>query len=265
MDLQPRFTTTSPCVKVLLLQLVLVCKLTTYTNSVNVHPPPRPSYLSHMADTIPVSALPTTPQVTGGAYGQVWWCRGPQPTPFSVNGQSYLANVKSGLITSPYATVADVFAISIGEDQQFDYSATTIATWLSIGAAKVNEFLGQRFNVPLTVWSDTVVWANCELTFIGATRKRGINTEAMLADFQAREAGVLSWLKMARDHEITPDQRLSTLDQPQQALQYRAQPARGWDIGSGGLGGGGAYGIYTPSPYSGNGAIGRYGAGGRGR
>lgn len=182
---------------------------------------------------------------------------------FTVNGQSYLASIKSGLVTSPYASAADLFTISIAQDQTFDYNPAVVATWLGIGAAKINEFLGQRFNVPLTVWSDTVVWVNCELTFIGVTRQRGINTEAMLADFRAREEGVLSWLKMARDHEITPDQRLSMQDQPQQALQYRAQPARGWDVGSGG--GVGYGGVYTPSPYAGNGAIGRYGAGGRGR
>lgn len=213
-----------------------------------------------MADTIASSLQPTTPQLQGGSYGQVWWCRGPAPVSFSLNGQQLTANVKNGLTTSPYITAQDVFNISIGEDQQFDYSATTITTWLSIGAAQVNEYLGQRFDVPLTIWSDTVCWANSELTFLGATRKRGINSEALLADFQAREAAVRNWLKSARDHELTPDPRLSTQDLPKQALQYFAQPSRGWDAR------GNYYiGTPTPSPYAGNGAIGRYGAGGRGR
>ena len=213
-----------------------------------------------MADTIPVSAQPTTPQLYGGAYGQVWWCRGPQPVSFQLNGASYTASVKSGLITSPYATVNDIFTISVAQDQTFDYNPAVVGTWLGIGAAKINEWLGQRFLVPLTVWSDTVVWANCELAYIGMTRQRGINSEALLADFRAREESVTSWLRMSRDHEVTPDQRLSIQDQPVQALRYYAQPGRGWDVGSGGLAGIGA----VASPYAGNGAIGRYGAGGRG-
>jgi hypothetical protein len=51
----------------------------------------------------------------------------------------------------------------------------------------------------------------------------------MQADFKDREAAVMSWLKQARDHEITPDQRLSIQDQPVQALRYLAQPSQGWD------------------------------------
>lgn len=215
-------------------------------------------------NTIPQATAPTTPQLQSGSYGQVWWCRGPQPQAFSLAGQQYLANVKVGLITSPYATVQDVFTISVAQDQSFDYNPAVVSTWLGIGAAKVNEWLGQRFHVPLTVWSDTVVWANCELAFVGMTRQRGINSEALVSDFQAREKAVMSWLQMSRDHEVTCDQRLSIQDQPNAALQYFAQPARGWDVGSGGYGGG-VGGIYTPSPYAGNGAIGRYGAGGRGR
>ena len=105
----------------------------------------------------------------------------------------------------------------------------------------------------MTVWSDTVVWANCKLAYIGMTRQRGINSEALLADFRAREESVISWLKMSRDHEITADQRLSVQDQPIQALQYYSQPGRGWDVGSGGLAG---WGWNAP------GAIGR--TGGRG-
>ena len=120
---------------------------------------------------VPVQPLtPTSPSYVATTSGQVWWCRGPQPVGFNINGTSYLASIKSGLVTSPYATVDDVYAISVPDDQRFDYAASTIATWLSIGAAKVNEFLGQRFQVPLTVWSDTVVWANCELTYIKTGR-----------------------------------------------------------------------------------------------
>jgi len=66
-----------------------------------------------------------------------------------------------------------LFTISVAQDQTFDYNPAVVGTWLGIGAAKINEWLGQRFLVPLTVWSDTVVWANCELAYIGMTRQRG--------------------------------------------------------------------------------------------
>lgn len=204
-----------------------------------------------MADTIPSAPQPTNLVAGGGAYGQVWWCRGPDTLSFTLNGQSYQAGAKNGLVTAAYATPQDVFNISVGEDQTFDYASNVTAIWLRVGAAKINEFLGQRFQVPLTVWSDTVIWANSELCYIGITRKRGINSEALMADFRAREEAVLSWLKSARDHEITPDQRLSIQDQPQQALRYFAQPTRGWDARA-------TPSPYPSSPYAWNGAIGSY-------
>lgn len=202
--------------------------------------------------TVPTAVEQPTNILTASTNPQaLWWCRGPQPITFTLGGYSQTASVKSGLITSPYATVEDVFAISIADNQQFDYDRAKIATWLSIGAAKINEWLGQRFNVPLTVWSSTVVWANSELAYIGATRQRGINSEALVADFRARDEAVMSWLQRSRDHEITPDPRLSIESQPQQALQYFAQPARGWDAGRGAVG-------VLGGPYSGlPGSIGR--------
>lgn len=158
--------------------------------------------------------------------------------------------IKNGLVTAAYASVDDLMTISVGEDQTFDYSPNTKQTWLRVAAAKINEYLGQRFQVPLTAWSDTVVWANCELAYVGITRRRGINVEALNEDFKTREEAVTSWLKMARDHEVTPDQRLSTQDQPQQALRYIGPPSRGWDAG-GCLAG-------LSNPYAGPGSIGRF-------
>lgn len=204
--------------------------------------------------TIPVSTPSSSDQVIGLPLGAVaWWCRDGGATQFTVNGQQQCAVVKNGLVTSPYATVQDVYDISIPEDQQFDYKQSTIATWLSVGGARINEWLGQRFLVcPLTIWSSTVVWANCELAYIGATRRRGINSEGLLADFRAREEAVMSWLKAARDSEISPDVRLSIQNLPTQVLRYQAQPARGWERD-------GAVGWYGGnSGYSGSGRSGRY-------
>ena len=191
------------------------------------------AYGASLPYTMPVpsqqlqSKQPVPTQLT---TSQVWWCAGPSPVPFTLaSGVSGLASVKSGLITSAYCSLADMVAISVPEDSQHDYLSASLDVWLRVGAARINEFLGQRFNVPLTVWSDTVVWANSELAYFGSARRRGLNTEAMQADFKDREAAVMSWLKQARDHEITPDQRLSIQDQPVQALRYLAQPSQGWD------------------------------------
>lgn len=205
-----------------------------------------------MADTIPSSPAPTNPLFVSGPAGQTWWCRGPSAVSFTVNNQAYLASIKSGLVSGSYASLDDMFAISVPADQQYDWATQSSLIWLSIGGGRVNEYLGQRFNVPLQVWSSTVVWANCELAYIGASRKRGLNTEAMISDFQRREETVISWLKASRDHEITPDERLSVADLPQQALRYDGPVGRGWDRGRS------ATADLYGSPYNGNGAIGRY-------
>lgn len=191
--------------------------------------------------TIPVAVPTTSTFVQQGPLGAVaWWCRGLEPVSFTVNGTTYTAQAKGDIVQPAYCSAQDVFNISVGEDQNFDYSAASTAIWLRVAAAKINEYLGQRFDVPLTIWSDTVVWCNSEICYIGITRKRGINSEALMADFRAREDAVISWLKSARDHEITPLQALSTNDLPKQALRYLAQPARGWDRESYGSGFGGS-------------------------
>lgn len=191
------------------------------------------AYGASLPYTMPVPSQqlqPTQPVPTQQITSQVWWCAGPSPVPFTLaSGVSGLASVKSGLITSAYCSLADMIQISVPEDSQHDFLSDSSNIWLRVGAARINEYLGQRFNTPLTVWSDTVVWANAELAYFGSARRRGLNTEAMQADFKDREAAVMSWLKQARDHEITPDQRLSVQDQPVQALRYLAQPSQGWD------------------------------------
>ena len=89
---------------------------------------------------------------------------------------------------------------------------------------------GQRgWDVPLTAWSETVVAVNCELAYIGAARKRGLNSEANLADFRAREEQARQWCREARDRMITPDQRLSQATLGTQAVGYYGPRARGWD------------------------------------
>lgn len=175
------------------------------------HPPPQP------------------PRTISRVSPVAWWCSGPDPRPFEIGGVGLVATPKLDLVASPYATVADVLALSVPEDQAHEFTAESLSQWLAIGASKINGYLGQRFDVPLSVWSQTVVWMNCELAYFGAARRRGQNTEAMLSDFKSREAAAELWLQQARDHEITPDPRLSAEDRPTQPFQLVGPEARGWD------------------------------------
>ncbi len=95
----------------------------------------------------------------------------------------------------------------------------------------MNEHLCNRgWPVPLAAWSYTVVWANCELAFCGATRKRGVKVEGdSILNLRDREAAVKEWLRAAQEREITPDIRPSLAQQGTQAMRYVGDLARGWD------------------------------------
>lgn len=138
---------------------------------------------------------------------------------------------RAGLwVPGAYASVWDLILISLPVDAGNDFTNSGLQRWLTIGAARINEHLGQRgWPVPLTAWSETVVWANCEIAYIGAARQRGLNTEANLGDFRAREENVSAWLTSARDRQITPDQRPSDAGLGTQAIGYRGPLSRGWD------------------------------------
>lgn len=124
------------------------------------------------------------------------------------------------------------------EGMERQYPPEGMRTWLLIGAGKVNEHLGNRgWPVPLTKWSATVVWANCELAYLMATRSKGLNMEgSQFANIRDREAAVEKWLRDAQDREITPDVRLSKQQAGTQAMRYIGQPRRGWDGPPGGGG-----------------------------
>lgn len=152
--------------------------------------------------------------------------------PVVAHGWRTLAGVE---INGSYANLSDLVTLSLPQDTAHDYRTNVLISWLIVGASRINEVLGQRFEVPLRTWSQTVVWANCELAVIGATRQRGINTEADAFNINAREGAVKSWLEAARDHEITPDQRLSNNDRSRALCYIAPDPyGRGWDaIGRG--------------------------------
>lgn len=133
-------------------------------------------------------------------------------------------------VPGSYASVWDLIEISLPEDSRHEWDAGEMRRWLTIGAGRINEHLGNRgWPVPLTQWSETVVWANTEIAYVGLYRKRGGNTEGDWQNFRDREQAVLSWCKSARDREITPDPRPSEADLGAQAFKYVGDRARGWD------------------------------------
>lgn len=134
-----------------------------------------------------------------------------------------------------YATLYDLIVVSIPEDSRWDFEGAKMTRFLSIAAGRINEHLGNRgWHVPLAWWSETVVWANCELAYCMLARQRGVNTEASAPNFEAREKIVFDWVKAARDGEITPDQRESLDNLGLQAFKYIGSSARGWDQPFGG-------------------------------
>lgn len=162
-----------------------------------------------------------------------------------VNGVRYYQGLYAD---TSYATPEDLFSISIPVDDAYSYQQGAIDHWLGVGAAKINEWLGQRFNLPLQSWSQSVVWANCELAYLGLTLQRGTNTEADSQAWKLRDAKVSEWMRLARDHEITPGQRLIAQEEPYQPVQYvgPSLPTWGqsWSGGNGSTGGPG-FGSYS--------------------
>ena len=117
-------------------------------------------------------------------------------------------------VPNSYASVWDVVDISLPEDSRHDWEEREIARFLLIGASRINERLSNRgWSVPLTYWSESVVWANCELA-------------------------VLQWCIDAQNREITPDVRNSDAGLGSQAMNYVGTPARGWDQPRGYMAGG---------------------------
>lgn len=134
-------------------------------------------------------------------------------------------------VPGSYACLQDLYVpLGVCDGIKKSYPPAGMSRWLLIGAARVNEHLFNRgWAVPLLQWSATVVWANCELAYVGASRTRGVNLEgAQLANLAARERAVSDWLQAAQDREITPDSRLSKAQEGSSDFRYLAGPQRGW-------------------------------------
>lgn len=133
-------------------------------------------------------------------------------------------------LAGSYASVADMILLTLPEDSKHDFSQDTLASWLRIAKNIIDEELGQRFSLPLTAWSDTILWAQCEIATIGALRKRGVRSDDEALQLDKRESRVRRWLRKAKCGLITPDPELSNERLGTQAFRYRSRSGdRGWD------------------------------------
>lgn len=158
---------------------------------------------------------------------------------------SVVYRTSSDLVGS-YASVADLDEISVPENSVHDFRKTAKERWLRIASRRFDSHLGQRFRVPLSAYSDAVVWAVCEMAFAGLVGKRGHDPEAKTEKtVKEREEEAKQWIQMAQDYEVTPDPRL-VLTEPAPVAQMRSDLPRGWSgfsardvlLGARGRGGG---------------------------
>ncbi len=150
-------------------------------------------------------------------------------------GVSYLLDVAdntfldSSALDGSYASVADLDEISIPENAGHDFGLTSKVRHLRIAFGRVNSILGQRFNVPLQRWSETVVWAQCEIAFAGLMAKRGHDPEAKTeSTVGKRLKAALDWLNEAKEYEVTPDPLLQAAE-PDQVGIFQSDTPRGWN------------------------------------
>ena len=113
------------------------------------------------------------------------------------------------MIPGSYAELQDLIDLSIPDNAKHDFKAGAMEKWLRVASSIANSYIGQRFQTPLQAWSEAWVWAVCEIAFAGMVNKRGYNPEGTSeSTFGARHDAAMTWIKEARDNEITPDPRL---------------------------------------------------------
>lgn len=131
-----------------------------------------------------------------------------------------------------YASIDDLDDISLPENAKHDFSTRSMTRWLSIASRQADSYIGQRFPVPLQQYSDNWIWLVCELAYFGLVNKRGHDPEAKTEKVDdTRVAMAISWLKSARDYEITPDPRLINTE-PRRIATMTSDVSRGWDFDS---------------------------------
>lgn len=127
-----------------------------------------------------------------------------------------------------YASVEDLEDFSIPENASHDYSTRAKVKCLKAAFGIVNGELGQRFETPLKRWSETVVWAQCEIAYSMLANKRGHDPEAKTEKTVAkRRQDALDWLNSAKEYQITPDPVLQQME-PDQVGIMKSDLPRGW-------------------------------------
>ena len=124
-----------------------------------------------------------------------------------------------------YASVADVLRVNMPEDAKEDFAIETIEQWLRIAKNDVDSYLGNRFRLPLTKWSEMIVWAQGELAVCGMLGQRGVRSVDETLRLRIRKRTAVAFLKRCRDRQVTPDPTLSDERLGTMAPRYRGRGA----------------------------------------
>lgn len=148
----------------------------------------------------------------------------------AVNAFRKLSDCK--LAPHAYADVPDLIDISIPDNAVHDFRTSSMERWLKIASRQADSYIGQRFTVPLQQFSDSWVWLVCELAYFGMVGKRGHDPEAKTESTVDKRLDIaMTWLKSARDYDITPDPAL-VLTERRPVATMTSDVRRGWDFDS---------------------------------
>lgn len=150
------------------------------------------------------------------------------------SGVLYYPGASCTLVGS-YAEIADIMDLSIPDNARGDFKTSVIERNLRTASARANTVLGQRFKTPLAYYSETVVWAVCEIAYGQLVARRGHDPEAKTEKTIAeRVEAAWSWLEAARDYEVTPDATTVQVQQESSPAVMVSDPPRGWSGPRGG-------------------------------
>lgn len=139
----------------------------------------------------------------------------------------YLSEVT---LPGSYASYADMLDISVPDGVAFDIAQRSAERHLRIASRYVDSIVGQRWKVPLSTWTDALVWAVTEIAVVNLMLgKRGFSPDGQQERlYQARKDAAEKWIREARNYEVTIDPLLSEGDSVQLPMYY-SDPPRRWN------------------------------------
>jgi phage gp36-like protein len=131
-----------------------------------------------------------------------------------------------------YATAADLEKYAAGSSAFASMPSDTVNAALSAASALADEYLAQRFTLPLTAWSDKLRSAVCALAAHELFGVRGYNPELGPDEvIRQRHDDALRWLREVRDGDaagigLTDSTPAET--ETRHVVVVTSRPRRGW-------------------------------------